>query len=382
MNTLLRNVITEEDQQAFNDLAASFAGGKFADCVHEYEYPYSLDPSELVSRIAELGFLSVNLPSDHGGLGLTFQPLAGILEQLSIVDAGIAGAVFANAAALEVIAVASSTSDCEEVYEMLGPAGALPLAFQAYSDPSEARVPACITRDGSCLLYGRADLLVQGGTALYAVLPAVHNDGSCSYFLVSLDQKEIKKSGPVVTIGMQSCRPVDIELDGAIGVLIGSRGEGMALHGEVCRRMSFPSCGIFLGIMKGSFDTALDYCGQRYQGGRMIVQWNDVRMKLAGMGSLVALAETCVLGLKQMFASGSREAGPSAVSSAVHMGNMAASVSSEGIQLLGGNGYMKDYGQEKRMRDAKQAQCLLGSSPLRKKRYIDAIIKENQEESH
>ena len=81
----------------------------------------------------------------------------------------------------------------------------------------------------------------------------------------------------------------------------------------------------------------------------------------------MSLAETCVHGLKSMFAGGSADAGPSAVAAAVHIGDIAADVTSEGIQLLGGNGYMKDYGQEKRMRDAKQAQSLLGSSPLRKK---------------
>jgi hypothetical protein len=39
---------------------------------------------------------------------------------------------------------------------------------------------------------------------------------------------------------------------------------------------------------------------------------------------------------------------------------------------------MKDYGQEKRMRDANQAQCFLGMAPVRKMDLINRIIKENQ----
>ncbi len=33
---------------------------------------------------------------------------------------------------------------------------------------------------------------------------------------------------------------------------------------------------------------------------------------------------------------------------------LACELVNDGVQLLGGNGYMKDYGQEKRYRDARQ----------------------------
>lgn len=379
MNTVLPVSVTEEDQQSFNSLAADFAVNELADFIHEYEFPYRLDPSGVTGKIIDLGFFSINLPAEHGGLGLTAEPLAGILEQVSLTDAGLAGTLFANAAALEVIASAAASSDCGGIYEIISRADALPLAFQAYSGPGEASLPAAVRKDGDYFLHGRADLLVSGGTSLYAVLPAAHDEGSCSYFLVSLRDREIKISDPVVTIGMQSCRPVDIELGGARGILIGNAGEGRRLFDELCGRMSYPACGLLLGIMKGSFNTALEYCGQRYQGGRMIIHWSDVRKKLAGMASLVTLAETCVFGLKSMYASGGTKAGTSSIAAAVHIGDMSAAVTSEGIQLLGGNGYMKDYGQEKRMRDAKQAQCLLGSSQLRKKSRIDDMIREKQE---
>jgi len=331
MNTTPQAIISEEDQQAFNNLAANFAENELADFIHEHEYPYSLDPSGILRKIIDLGFLSINIPAEHSGLGIASQAMAGILEQISLVDAGMAGAIFANTAALEIISAASSSSSCDGLYEIINKAKAFPLAFQAYSVPAEASVPASKKKEGNYLLYGRADLLVSGGTASCAVIPARSDGGSLSYFLVNLGDKEIKKSRPVVTIGMQACRPVDLELNGARGTLIGKEGSGDLLFEEVCQRMSYPACGIFLGIMKGSFNTALEYCGQRYQGGRMIIQWDNMRMKLAGMASLIAVAETSVCGLKNMFAAGSANAGPSAIAAAIHIGNMAAAVTSDGI---------------------------------------------------
>ena len=46
----------------------------------------------------------------------------------------------------------------------------------------------------------------------------------------------------------------------------------------------------------------------------------------------------------------------------------------DGIQVLGGNGYMEDYGQEKRFRDARQAQTLLGLVPRRKLEYVRRVV--------
>jgi alkylation response protein AidB-like acyl-CoA dehydrogenase len=57
---------------------------------------------------------------------------------------------------------------------------------------------------------------------------------------------------------------------------------------------------------------------------------------------------------------------------------MACRATTDGVQVLGGNGYMKDFGQEKRMRDAKQVQCLLGRAPVRKMDFIDRVIRESE----
>ena len=64
----------------------------------------------------------------------------------------------------------------------------------------------------------------------------------------------------------------------------------------------------------------------------------------------------------------------SAQAAAVHVQKLACDSTTDGIQLLGGYGYMKDYGQEKRFRDAKQVQCLLGRAPLKRLRYLETLI--------
>ena len=59
---------------------------------------------------------------------------------------------------------------------------------------------------------------------------------------------------------------------------------------------------------------------------------------------------------------------------AIHIQSMACDVTTDGIQVLGGVGYMKDFGQEKRFRDAKHLQALLGLAPLKKIHYFEDHI--------
>jgi alkylation response protein AidB-like acyl-CoA dehydrogenase len=61
------------------------------------------------------------------------------------------------------------------------------------------------------------------------------------------------------------------------------------------------------------------------------------------------------------------------------VGQMACELTDDGIQVLGGNGYMEDYGQEKRFRDARQVQSLLGLVPRRKLEYVRRVVEGESE---
>lgn len=59
---------------------------------------------------------------------------------------------------------------------------------------------------------------------------------------------------------------------------------------------------------------------------------------------------------------------------ALHLSELACKLTTDGIQALGGNGYMKDYGQEKRFRDAKHVQAFLGLAPMRKLGLVKSLL--------
>ena len=62
------------------------------------------------------------------------------------------------------------------------------------------------------------------------------------------------------------------------------------------------------------------------------------------------------------------------IAAAVKIQEMACNLTTDGIQVMGGAGYMKDFGQEKRFRDAKHIQALFGMTPRKKLKYFESII--------
>lgn len=381
--------IPVEELQALNDMAQRFARKELQAHTQEHEYPYARDIAGVLQVAGDTGLFGLNLPEACGGSGLDVSALAGVVQQVSAVDAGVAAMLFTNAAALEIIATAAggdAACDTERdavIRACLLANGSLPLAFPSYTAPEEMTCLAVSggAEDGQGVgngndgarLSGRLPFLALGGVARYAVVPGARQPGSgFSWYLLDLHAAGVALPEPVLILGLQACQVVDVTLRDVPAWRIGADGTGRQLFHRMQARLSLPAVAMAVGLMEGSFNTALDYAGQRFQGGRHLVDWSGIRMKLADMAIRLDVARCCLSGLLATWSTGT--AGNAACAAAIHAGELACNVASEGIQVLGGNGYMKDYGQEKRLRDARQARCLLGMNGLKKMHHIDTII--------
>ena len=361
--------VQDDELQAIRDLACSFASEELRKRVLDHEYPYACQITGVIEKAREAGLFGINLPEDLGGSGLDAHALAGVLEEISAVDAGVAAVLFTHAAALEIISIGAEDDEGSgrAIWQLVAEPDSVPLSFQCYQSPDEFDFLKAVGEERQ-LVSGTLSFLVLGGLARYAVVPgARQTDRQFSYYLVDLFADGVVKSAAILTLGMQAAQAVDVTFDQVPAVLLGAENQGGVYFNRMRSRMSRPAAAISLGIMDGSFHTALDYTRQRYQGGRNIVDWSGIRMKLADMAINIEVSRCCLSGT----------ASPEAASAAaIHIGGLACSATTEGVQLLGGNGYMKDYGQEKRMRDARQARSLLGMNGLKKMDYIRSILED------
>ncbi len=368
--------LMDAELKMLDEMALDFAARELKEKKEERDrYPYAPFFSDVLARALAVGFFSITLPEELEGGAKGAWALSLVLEDICRTDASLAGVIFTNTLAQELIMAAGDTAS-------LAAAGAngvtreALIAFPSFDNPVEnLGLRAERSGDGAFALTGSIEYVVLGGVAARALLPAVMpGREGYSFFLVDLAGRGVEVGEPVLSLGLHSCPAADIELDGAAGNLVGEEGSGAKYFDDCADRMSIASAAMSTGIMKGCFDEALEYAGQRFQGGREIVNWSEVRRILAEMAVGVTVADSL---LTQACSSAEGDEPGwrmAARAAALHIQEMACDVTTDGIQLLGGNGYMEDYGQEKRFRDAKQVQALLGLVPVRKLDYISRLI--------
>ncbi len=329
----------------------------------------------VLKKAGSIGFFSVTLPEELDGSAMSVSALCLLLDDLCRFDASLAGIIFADTLAKELVYQSGDFPALCKLAPEPGLDGFTLFACQSHHDPAECiGLKAVREGDGTYLLSGKADFVVLGGIAPVAVLPAPAGAGDYSLFLVDLTGAGVNRSEPIMSLGLHACPAVDIDLELARGLLVGDECRGRSYFEAVSGKMHAAAAAMYLGIVKGSFEEGLSYAGEREQGGRRIVNWTEVRRMLARMAVKVKAADMIVS--EACRAADEDEPGweLGAMAAALLIGEMACDITSDGIQVLGGNGYMEDFGQEKRFRDAQHVRSLLGMAPMRELEFITKVV--------
>jgi alkylation response protein AidB-like acyl-CoA dehydrogenase len=193
-----------------------------------------------------------------------------------------------------------------------------------------------------------------------------------------MSDDRIIKSDTVLSLGFHACPAIDITLKNAEAELIGNQGKGNAYFDSASDVMHVAAAAISAGAMKGAYREAYEYSHYRFQGGRQIFNWSEIQMILANMAIKIKIAEMAIAHACHTVDNRLSQWEQCSCATAIHVQEMACDVTTDGIQVLGGTGYMEDFGQAKRYRDAKQAQSLLGLAPMKKLRYLKKIKKAHE----
>ena len=354
--------------------AAEFARSELAPNREESDrFPFGPFFSTVLQKAFELDFFHITLPDSAGGVGMGIGALCVVLEEVCRQDASLGGIVLTNCLAQEILLSAGNADLLKERTEKADKATSFLLACPLFNNPAEIRHVAEVTEEEDrFLLSGKLEYLVLGGTAEAAVVPAAkEGEETYSYYLVDLDQPTVAISEPVLSLGLHCCPAVDAELRKAEAIAVGGAGNGAALFGRAAARLQPAAAAISLGIMKGAFDEAQSYAADREQGGRKIQDWSEMQMMLANMGISIKIGDMVIAEAIRALERQEKGWEQKALVAAIHIQEAAVQVTTDGIQVLGGVGYMQDFGQEKRFRDAKHIQACFGLTPMQRLTFFN-----------
>lgn len=370
-----------KDLQPFEELITKFSREELKPRVIEHDrYPFgNLDTDVIESgfqKIHDLGFLGIMLPEKYSGIGQSISAMCMMLGHVAEVDASFSLIILTSALSQQIILNAQGDGIAEKIFPEAKNAKEYLIAFPSFTDPEQsATLPQAASDRKGYTLTGKLDYLVLGNFSRWAVIPARTTGGNgYSFFLVDLNDKGVRKSEAIFSLGLHACPIIDITLENVSAQIIGKEGEGSAYFDMTSQIMYVAGAAINAGIMRGSLKEVIEYTKEREQGGRPVINWSEVRMILANMAIKSMSAELCVTQTCKAIEENLKDWGQIGIASTLHVHEIACEVVTDGVQLLGGNGYMKDYGQEKRYRDARQVQSLLGLIPLKKLALIKEII--------
>ncbi|HTS10635.1 MAG TPA: acyl-CoA dehydrogenase [Candidatus Limnocylindrales bacterium] len=375
-----------DEQQQLRRTVREFAEGEIAPHVMEWD-EVSHFPSEIVPKLAEMGFLGVVFPEKYGGAGMGYVEYAIIIEELSRVDGSVG------------IIVAAHNSLCTNHIYKFGTEAqkqkyVVPLAQgkqlgcwsltepEAGSDAGGTRTVAT-KKDGSWVLNGSKTFTTNGHYADVcvgmAVTDAAKKSHGISAFIIEKGTAGFRPGKKENKLGLRASDTSEVIFtDCRIPSenLLGAEGEGFVNSLQILDggRISIASLG--LGMAQGAYECSLRYAKQRKQFGKPIADFQAIQFKLADMATQIEAARLLTYQAAwladQAIAAGNSDARITRESSMakLYAGEVAVRVANEAVQIHGGYGFIKDYPAEKFYRDVKL--CTIGEGTSEIQRLVIA----------
>jgi acyl-CoA dehydrogenase len=368
------------EQLEIRAMAREFAAGEIRPHVEEWDARRAL-PEEILGKLAELGFLGLRAPEDHGGLDLDLVTSLLAVEALSWGDASVGlTAAIHNGPVTRALVAFGSPGQQEAWLPKLASGeaiGAFALSEEeAGSDPA-ALVCAARPSGEGWILSGGKRWVTNGERAGLLLVFARTGEGrdGISAFLVDRSLPGIEVVGRERTLGLSASESItlrfqDVALPG--DALLGGEGRGWKVAADALVVGRLMVAAQSLGVAEAAFEHSLRYAGEREQFGTPLSGFGAIQEKLAGMAQRIAQSRALLHQVAGEVESGEPVQGgsfPRSPSARAAMSKVAASetamwVSDEAVQIFGGYGYMRDYPVEKLMRDAKGTEIYEGTNEV------------------
>jgi alkylation response protein AidB-like acyl-CoA dehydrogenase len=251
----------------------------------------------------------------------------------------------------------------------------------AGSDPASLRTTG--VRDGNeWVINGEKKFITNGNVASYAVIAALTEKGKgykgISSFVIDLEKTPGFRVGRVEgKMGIHASGTAELIFEDARvpgDALLGRPSDGfkqmlVTLDGG---RIGIASQAI--GIGRAVLEESLAYAKTREQFGKSITTFQAIQWKLANMATELDAAELLTLRAAWLEDNGKPYERAAAMAK-MYASDATMQASVEGVQILGGYGYCKDYPMERHMRDAKICQIYEGTNEIMRLVIANNLIK-------
>ena len=390
-----------QDQKDIRAWVHGFAADVVRPAAHEWDEK-ERTPWPIIEEAAKIGLYGfeglAQFFADPTGLTLPI-----VNEELFWGDAGIGMSIMGTSLAVAAIFGQGTPEQIGEwIPRCFGSAGDARLAAfcssepDAGSDVSAIRTTAKLDEAaGEWVLNGQKAWATNGGIAdVHVVIASVDRAlgarGHAAFVVPMSEATGISQGSKVSKHGLRASHTADVHLDDCrvpVSYVLGGpekleerllrARDGKGSKSQAAMQTfeaSRPVVGAqALGIARAAYEYALNYASEREQFGRKIVENQAIAFTLARMKLEIDAARLLVWRASWMGRNGVRFENAEGSMSKLKAGEVAVWVTERAIQILGGNGYTREFPVERWHRDAKIYDIFEGTAEIQQLMIARAI---------
>jgi alkylation response protein AidB-like acyl-CoA dehydrogenase len=364
-----------EEDALLRDAARDFARKVLVPAAVEMDRREEFLP-DVWTQLAEMGFLGLLVPEEHGGVGLGNLALCLVLEEVNraCASTGVTMSVHNSLATWPIVRFGSSEQ--KERYLPRLARGELRGAY-ALTEPGHgsdaAGIETSARRAGDrYVLNGRKSWITNGASAglvvVFATLDPSQREKAITAFLVEPGAPGFSVGKHERKLGIRGSETVELVLDEVEvpkDAVLGQEGEGFRIALQALDGGRIGIGAQATGILAACLDASARYAQGRRQFGKAIAEFQPVQWKLADMATDLDAARLLVRRAAWLRDQG-RPHSAEASMAKLFASEAANRASTEAVQIHGGAGYLKDFPVERYFRDAKVTEIYEGTSEIQR----------------
>ena len=361
-----------DEQLQIQEMARAFTADAITPHAAEWDEKH-IFPRATIKAAAELGFASIYVSEESGGIGLGRLESALIMEAMAYGCPSTSAFISIHNMASWMIDRFGSQAVKDKYLPSLITMGRL--ASYCLTEPSSGSDAAALktraVRDGDHYVVTGTKQFISGGgeNEVYVTMVRTGEDGAkgISCLVIEKDMPGVSFGAQEKKLGWHSQPTAAVILEEVrvpVENLVGGEGEGfrIAMMGLDGGRLNIGACS--LGGAQRCLDEAVRYTKERQQFGKQIADFQNTQFTLADMATELEAARALLYLAAAKVTAGAPDKTRFAAMAKRLATDTGSSVVDRALQLHGGYGYLQDYPIERFWRDLRVHSILEGTNQV------------------
>jgi len=361
-----------EDQIAIQNMAQEFTQERITPFAAKWDEDHIL-PRDVINAAAELGFLSIYVSEERGGVGLGRLESALIMEAMAYGCPSTSAFIsIHNMASWMIDTYGSQTLKDKYLPQLIT---GEKLVSYCLTEPNSGSDAASLATkaidDGDSYIVTGSKAFISGGgyNDLYVTMVRTGEAGpkGISCLIIEKDMKGVSFGANERKLGWRSQPTAQVNFDNVRVPkenLVGELGQGFkfAMSGLDGGRLNIGACS--LGGAQRCLDEAIKHTKERKQFGKSISDFQATQFTLADMETKLQAARTLLYTAACKVTESAKDRTQFAAMAKRFATDTGMEIADSALQLHGGYGYLMDYPIERFFRDLRVHRILEGTNEI------------------